>query len=77
MPMITAMGCSLTALVGAFVSVAPPLEATVAALAMFSEAGTRAGRTATGPGSFQVAFLDALSQIKPVDLADDAGVQWL
>lgn len=77
MPMITAMGCSLTALVGAFVAVAPPLEATVAALAMFSEAGTRAGRTATGPGSFQVAFLDALSQIKPVDLADDAGVQWL
>ena len=77
MPMITAMGCSLTALVGAFVSVAPPLEATVAALAMFSEAGTRAGLTATGPGSFQVAFLDALSQIKPVDLADDAGVQWL
>ncbi|MFT7494379.1 MAG: hydroxyethylthiazole kinase [Alteromonas macleodii] len=77
MPMITAMGCSLTALMGAFVAVAPPLEATVTALAMFAEAGTRAAQTANGPGSFQVAFLDALSQIKPVDLASDANVQWL
>ena len=77
MPMITAMGCSLTALMGAFVAVAPPFEATVAALTMFAEAGTRAAQTANGPGSFQVAFIDALSQIKPADLADDADVHWL
>ncbi|MEM5494277.1 hydroxyethylthiazole kinase [Hoeflea sp. AS16] len=77
MPMITAMGCSLTALMGAFAAVSPPFEASVAALAMFAEAGTRAARTASGPGSFQVAFLDALSQIKPEDLASDANVQWL
>ena len=62
---------------GAFVAVAPPFEATVAALSMFAEAGTRAGTTANGPGSFQVAFLDALSQIKPADLAGDVRVQWL
>jgi hydroxyethylthiazole kinase len=77
MPMITAMGCSLTALMGAFAAVAPPFEATVAALAMFAKAGTRAAQTANGPGSFQVAFLDALSHIEPADLAGDAGVQWL
>ena len=77
MPMITAMGCSLTALMGGFAAVAPPLEAAVAALSLFAEAGNRAARTAGGPGSFQVAFLDALSQIRPEDLADDAGVQWL
>jgi hydroxyethylthiazole kinase len=77
MPMITAMGCSLTALMGAFAAVAPPFEATVAALAMFAKAGTQAAETANGPGSFQVAFLDALSQIKPADLIDDTGVQWL
>lgn len=77
MPKITAIGCSLTALMGAFVAVAPPLDATVAALVMFAEAGARAAKTATGPGSFQVAFLDALSQIKPDDLADDARIQWL
>lgn len=77
MPKITAMGCSLTALIGAFVAVAPPFEATIAALVTFAEAGTRAAQTAKGPGSFQVAFLDALSQIKPADLSGDAGVQWL
>ncbi|MFT5066393.1 MAG: hydroxyethylthiazole kinase [Yoonia sp.] len=77
MPMVTAMGCSLTALIGAFAAVALPLDATVAALAMFAEAGTRAAQTANGPGSFQVAFLDALSQIKPADLASNAAVQWV
>ncbi|SEK29354.1 hydroxyethylthiazole kinase [Pacificibacter marinus] len=77
MPKVTALGCSLTALMGAFASVAPPLEATVAALVMFAQAGAQAGTTAQGPGSFQVAFLDALSQIKPADLADDTRVQWL
>ncbi|WP_417417807.1 hydroxyethylthiazole kinase [Hoeflea sp.] len=77
MPMITAMGCSLTALMGAFAAVSPPFEASVTALAMFAEAGTRAAQTASGPGSFQVAFLDALSRIKPEDLASDANVQWL
>jgi hydroxyethylthiazole kinase len=77
MPMITAMGCSLTALTGAFAAVAPPFEACVAALAMFAEAGTRAAQKASGPGSFQVAFLDALSQIQPEDLASGADVEWL
>lgn len=62
MPRVTALGCSLTALVGAFAAVAPdaPFEATVAALATFAAAGAEAGRDATGPGSFAVRFLDAL-----------------
>lgn len=77
MPKITAMGCSLTALMGAFAAVAPPLEATVAALVMFAEAGSQAAKTATGPGSFQVAFLDALSHVKPSDIANGARVQWV
>ncbi len=77
MPKITAMGCSLTALMGAFAAVIPPYEAAIAALTMFAEAGTRAAQSASGPGSFQVAFLDALSQIKPADLAGDTRVQCL
>ncbi len=77
MPLVTAMGCSLTALMGAFAAIAPPLVASVSALAMFGHAGAKAAQTANGPGSFQVAFLDALSQTKPADLADDALVQWL
>lgn len=77
MPKVTAMGCSLTALLGAFAAVAAPLDAAVAALVMFAEAGSQAAKTATGPGSFQVAFLDALSHVKPSDIANGARVQWL
>lgn len=63
MPKVTAMGCALTGLVGAFAAVAPdaPLDATVAALACFSVAGTQAARQAEGPGSFAWRFIDALA----------------
>lgn len=62
MPKVVALGCSLTALVGAYAAVAPdtPLDAAVAALATFAAAGELAGRGVDGPGSFAVRFLDAL-----------------
>ncbi|WP_372002692.1 hydroxyethylthiazole kinase [Tistrella mobilis] len=62
MPKVTALGCSLTCLVGAFTAVAAdaPFEATVAALATFAAAGEAAERGAEGPGSFAMRFLDAL-----------------
>ncbi|MCJ7873358.1 hydroxyethylthiazole kinase [Phaeobacter sp. J2-8] len=60
MPRVTALGCSLTGVVAAFCAVAPPFEATVSALAYYGAAGEVAAQTARGPGSFQVAFLDAL-----------------
>lgn len=60
MPRVTALGCSLTGIVAAFAAVAPPFDATVAALAYYGVAGEVAARYAKGPGSFQVAFLDAL-----------------
>lgn len=74
MPRVTALGCSLTALVGAFLAITPrePFEATVAALALFAVAGERAGRAAQGPGSFQNAFLDALHAVTPAGLAGEA-----
>lgn len=70
MPKVTALGCSLTALVGAFAAVAPdePFEATVAALATFAAAGETAEREAKGPGSFAVRFLDSLHELKPESL---------
>ncbi|MBB4168953.1 MULTISPECIES: hydroxyethylthiazole kinase [unclassified Rhizobium] len=63
MPQVTALGCSLTCLVGAFVAVRPdaPFEATVAALATFAVAGETAASKADGPGSFSWRFLDALA----------------
>lgn len=69
MPQVTALGCSLTALIGAYAAVAAPFDATVAGLAHFGAAGRLAGAKAEGPGSFQVAFLDALAQVGPGDLA--------
>ncbi|MEL7464990.1 MAG: hydroxyethylthiazole kinase [Pseudomonadota bacterium] len=71
MPKVTALGCSLTALAGAYAAVAPPFEAAVAACVHFAEAGERAGAWAAGPGSFAVAFLDALHDLSPEDLKEE------
>jgi hydroxyethylthiazole kinase len=63
MPQVTALGCSLTCLVGAFAAIrtGAPFEATVAALAMFAVAGEDAARQSEGPGSFAWRFLDSLA----------------
>lgn len=54
MPRVTALGCSLTCLVGAFAATVPEdmFGATVAALATFAVAGEDAALGAAGPGSF-------------------------
>ncbi|MGO6716156.1 hydroxyethylthiazole kinase [Rhizobium ruizarguesonis] len=65
MPQVTALGCSLTCLVGAFAATAPEdiFDATVAALATFAIAGEEAALGAAGPGSFSWRFLDALTAL--------------
>jgi hydroxyethylthiazole kinase len=74
MPRVTALGCSLTCLVGAFAAIRPadPFAAAVAALAVFAVAGERAGRLAEGPGSFGWKFLDALAALDPAALDREA-----
>jgi len=74
MPLVTALGCSLTGVVAAFAVGQAPLNATVAALAYYGLAGEHAGRTAIGPGSFQVAFIDALHNLMPVQISLGAKV---
>lgn len=69
MPMITALGCSQTALMGAYAASGPAFEAALATLAHFKVAGKAAAQQARGPGSFQVHFLDALMATQPEDLA--------
>jgi hydroxyethylthiazole kinase len=73
MPRVTALGCSLTCLVGAFAAIRPadPFAATVAALAVFAVAGERAGRASEGPGSFGWRFLDALAALDPAALDNE------
>ena len=51
-------------------------EATVAALAHYAVAGSRAHRKADGPGSFQVHFLDALAAVTPEALDLEAEIEW-
>lgn len=71
MPKVTALGCSLTCLIGAFAALAPkePFTATIAALACFKLAGEQAEQSVKGTGSFYVHFLDALTQLQPALLA--------
>ncbi len=68
MARVTATGCSLSALVGAFLAVARPaerLDAAAAALAVFGVAGEAAARQAGGPGTFAPLLLDALAALEP------------
>lgn len=76
MPQVTALGCSLTCVVGAFAAVRPemPFEATVAALATFAVAGETAASRADGPGSFSWRFLDALAALDVASLDHQAKV---
>ena len=64
MTRVTAVGCSLSAIVGAFVATtADPVDAAVAAVAVTGIAGELAARDAALPGSFRVAFLDRLASV--------------
>lgn len=71
---VTGTGCVATAVTGAFLAVEPdPVEAVVSALGFLGLAGEKAGALASGPGSFQAAFLDALYTITPEELS--AGIR--
>jgi len=75
MARVTVMGCSLNGVIAAFCVGQPTLEATAAALAFYGLAGETAGRTASGPGSFQPAFLDALHAQTPEALNAGARIE--
>ena len=61
MAKVTAMGCALGAVIGAFLATdSDRLKAVGSACLLFKRAGVAAARIADGPGSFVPAFLDAL-----------------
>ena len=61
MTSVTGMGCTATALVGAFAAVeSDAMVAATAAMAVMSLAGERAAAISVGSGSMQVNFLDEL-----------------
>lgn len=66
MTRVTGMGCAASAIVAACLAVEPDRVAAAShALALCGIAGERAARTAPGPGSLAVAWLDLLSQDEP------------
>lgn len=65
MARVTGLGCSATAVIGAFLAVKlDAFTATVAGLAVFGVAGEIAAECAAGPGSLQVVLLDALYRLE-------------
>lgn len=77
MARVVGTGCALGAAVAAYLGAAAhggrsleaDFAATVAAHAHFALAGSRASQRATAPGSFAVAFLDALATLASDDFA--------
>ena len=60
MTKITGAGCSLGGVTAVYLAVAQPLIAALAATSLYNTAGEIAEKRSNGPGSFQVALLDAL-----------------
>lgn len=76
MPLVTGMGCTATALAGAFAAVVPDaFEAAVAAMAVMGAAGAVAAARAQGPGTLQLHFLDALHALAREDLQAHVAVE--
>lgn len=61
MPLVTGMGCLLTAVIAAFHAVNPhPFEAATLATAYYGLCGSAAEKMSPRPGNFRSAFIDAL-----------------
>ena len=76
MSLVTGTGCTATVIIGAFLAVDPdPLEAATTGLSYFGLAGEKAAAKSIGPGSFQIALLDALHEMKEEELRAGAKIQ--
>ena len=76
MSRVTGAGCTATVVIGAFLAVCPdPLEAATTGLSYFGLAGEKAATSAIGPGSFQIALLDALYGMREEELRVGAKIK--
>lgn len=70
---ISGTGCALGAIIAAFATVgSDPLMAATYATACFNCAGEMAAEKVSAPGSFKIAFVDALDRITPAELRQRA-----
>ncbi len=73
LPLVTGVGCSLSALTAACVAVADqPIVGAATAAAMMKLAGEWAAAKADGPGTLRLHLMDALYQLSPEALAEGA-----
>ena len=70
MTCITGSGCSLGGVAATYLAVSDPLTAALSASLLYNRAGEVADTTSHGPGSFQVAFLDALWNVTAEQVAE-------
>jgi hydroxyethylthiazole kinase len=78
MPRVTGLGCTASALTGAFAAVNPaPLRAAAHAMAVMGIAGEMAAARAAGPGSLQMNFLDVLYAMSENDIQTRLRMEWL
>ncbi|SHI85276.1 hydroxyethylthiazole kinase [Tessaracoccus bendigoensis DSM 12906] len=80
MPLVIGTGCALGATVAACLGAARAAgldehDAVVAAHALFAAAGTAAARTTHAPGSFRTAWIDALYELAPAQVAELVDIQ--
>jgi hydroxyethylthiazole kinase len=76
MARVTGMGCTATAVIGAFLAVeADRLTAALHALAVLGVAGELAAARAGGPGTLQVHLYDALASLDQATLAERVRLQ--
>ncbi len=71
MPRVTGLGCTATALCGAFAAINPDAHMAAAhAMATMGIAGQIAAQTAKGPASLQLNFIDTLYQLSETHIQD-------
>jgi hydroxyethylthiazole kinase len=74
LPWVTATGCALGALVAAYTAASDPLTGLISAHVHFSVAAEVAEAVASKPGSFAVAFVDALDAVDEAALRSRAKI---
>lgn len=71
MSRVTGMGCTATALVGAFAGIlSNPADAAVSAMTVMGIAGEMAAEQSGGPGTFQSLFLDSLYRMNEEEIRE-------
>ncbi|TFE00506.1 hydroxyethylthiazole kinase [Jeotgalibacillus salarius] len=68
MSSVTGMGCLLSSVTAAFLTVEESADAVAKAMQFYGEAGERAAKVSLGPGSFKTAFIDTLFSLAESDL---------